>query len=130
MTKQVDRFPHFQDLYNSHVQKHLRGHFPDLVSYNRIVELCSDSMLPLAAYLKNFALCDCSVISFIDYTTSRICHNRRIHNHKVFEGLAKGGQCSIGWFYGFKLLLVTSDTGEVIDFLITSGNLGYRGLLI
>jgi hypothetical protein len=97
--------------------------------YNRMVELCSESMLPLAAYLKNFALGNCSGISFIDSTPLRVCHNRRIHNHKVFEGLAKRGQCSIGWFYGFKLHLVTSDTGEVIDFLLTPGNVDDRGPL-
>ena len=122
-------FRNFKTFYNGYICKHLRSHFPDLVSYNRMVELCSDSMLPLAAYLKNFALGSCSGISFIDSTPLRVCHNRRIHNHKVFKDLAKRGQCSIGWFYGFKLHLVTSDTGEVIDFLLTPGNVDDRGPL-
>jgi hypothetical protein len=119
-------FRNFKTFYLGYVCKHLRGYFPDLVSYNRMVELCSDSMLPLAAYLKNFALGDCSGISFIDSTPLRVCHNRRIHSHKVFDGLAKRGQCSIGWFYGFKLHLVTNDTGEVIDFMLTPGNVDDR----
>ena len=122
-------FRNFKTFYNGYVRIHLRGHFPDVVSYNRMVELCSDSMLPLAAYLKNFALGDCSGISFIDSTPLRVCHNRRIHNHKVFNGLARRGHCSIGWFYGFKLHLVTSDTGEVIDFVLTPGNVDDRGPL-
>ena len=30
-------------------------------------------------------------------------HNQRIHCHKVFKGIAMRGQCSMGWFFGFKL---------------------------
>ncbi len=90
-----------------------------------MVELYSDSRLPLAAYLKNFAHGNCSGISFIDSTPFRVCHNRRLHVHKVFDGLAKRGQCSI-WFYRFKLHLVTSDTGGVIDFLLMLGTVDDR----
>lgn len=58
----------------------------------------------------------------------RVCHNRRIYNHKVLEGLAKNkkGKCSIGWSYGFKSHLVTSDIGEITDFLLTPGNVDDR----
>jgi len=55
-----------------------------------------------------------------------IRHNRRIHNHKVFKGFAQRGYCSIGWFYGFKLHLITADTGEIIDFMLTPGNVDDR----
>lgn len=115
-------FRTFKMFYCGYVCKHLNSYFPKLVSYNRMVELCADSMLPLAAYTKNKALGDCKGISFIDSTPLRVCHNRRIHNHKVFKGLAQRGQCSIGWFFGFKLHMVTNDTGEIIDFLLTPGN--------
>jgi hypothetical protein len=87
-----------------------------------MVELSSQTIVPLAIYLKTQATGDCTGISFIDSTPLRVCHNRRIHSHKVFKNLSKRGRCSVGWFYGFKLHLVLSDTGEIINFMLTPGN--------
>lgn len=36
--------------------------------------------------------------------------------------MATKGQCSIGWFFGFKLHIVINDKGEILDFLFTQGN--------
>ena len=63
-----------------------------------MVELKRDSLAALAIYLKSMATEDCTGISFIDSIPLRVCHNRRIHNHKVVDGLANRGHCSIGWF--------------------------------
>ena len=123
---QISGYRNFKTFYNTYVCGHLRSFFPDVVSYNRMVELCSGSLLPMAIYLKTQGTGQCTGISFIDSTPLRVCHNRRIHNHKVFEGLAKRGHCSIGWFYGFKLHLITADTGEIIDFMLTPGNVDDR----
>ena len=119
-------FRNFKTFYKGYVCQHWKNHFPDLVSYNRMVELCSDSMIPLAIYLKSRALGQCTGISFIDSTPLRVCNNRRIHSHKVFEGLAARGQCSIGWFFGFKLHMITNDLGQVVDFMLTPGNIDDR----
>ncbi len=118
----LSRVRDFKTFYIGYLQEHLRDYFPNTVSYNRMVELCTESMLPLLAYLKIQGTGRCSGISFIDSTPLRVCHNRRIHSHKVFNGLAQRGQCSIGWFFGFKLHIVTNDSGEIIDLLITPGN--------
>ena len=123
---QISGYRNFKTFYNTYVCGHLRSFFPDVVSYNRMVELCSGSLLPMAIYLKTQGTGQCTGISFIDSTPLRVCHNRRIHNHKVFEGLATRGHCSIGWFYGFKLHLITADTGEIIDFMLTPGNVDDR----
>jgi hypothetical protein len=112
----------FKKFYTGYVQKHLRAYFPNLVSYNRMVELSSQMIVPLAIYLKTQATGECTGISFIDSTPLRVCHNRRIHSHKVFKDMAKRGHCSVGWFYGFKLHLVLSDTGDIINFMLTPGN--------
>ena len=87
----VSKVREFKAFYTGYVCKHLRSYFPNLVSYNRMVELCSDSMIPLAYYLKSRALGDCTGISFIDSTPLRVCHNRRIHSHKVFDVLCPSG---------------------------------------
>ena len=122
----ISGFRNFKTFYKGYVCAHLNTWFPDLVSYNRMVELCSESLVPLAIYLKSRATGKCTGISFIDSTPLRVCHNRRIHSHKVFNGLAQRGQCSIGWFYGFKLHLVTNDMGHVVDFMLTPGNVDDR----
>ena len=116
----------FKEFYLGYVSKHLQKEFPALVSYNRMVELKRDSFIPLAIYLKTFGLANCSGISFIDSTPLRVCDSRRIHQHKTFKDIAQRGQCSLGWFYGFKLHIVTNDTGGIIDFMITKGNVDDR----
>jgi hypothetical protein len=101
-------YRNFKSFYTDHVMKHMAADFPHLVSYNRFVELMSSAMVPLCAYLQT-RKGECTGISFIDSTSLTVCHNRRIHSHKVFEGSAKRGRTSIDWFYGFKLHMVNND---------------------
>ena len=42
-------------------------------------------------------------IYFVNSTKLAVCHNRRRHRHKVYDGLAARGKTSMGWFYGLKL---------------------------
>ncbi|MEP0809667.1 transposase [Trichocoleus sp. ST-U2] len=46
-------------------------------------------------------------------TSLKVCHNRRIQQHKVFKHLAARGKTSVDWFFGFKLHLVVNDKGEL-----------------
>lgn len=119
-------FRTFKDFYLGYVRIHLNDLFPKTVSYNRMTELCSGSMLHLFAYLKSFGLGDCTGISFVDSTPLRVCHNKRIHQHKTFKGIAERGQCSIGWFYGFKLHIICNDMGQLVDVYLTPGNVDDR----
>ena len=111
--------------YTQHVQKHLAGAFPRLVSYNRFVELQRDALMPLWCYLHT-RFGDCTGISFVDATTLAVCHNLRIPQHKVFWDCARRGQSSMGWFYGFKLHLVINDCGELLGCYLTPGNVDDR----
>ena len=72
------------------------------------------------------SLCKCSGISFLDSTPLEVCDIRRIRSHKVFDGLAKRGKSSTGWFFGFKLHIAINDRGEIIAFCLTSGNIDDR----
>lgn len=87
-----------------------------------MIELKGQSFMPLAIYLKTCGLANCTGVCFIDSTPLRVCDKRRINQHKVFKGLAQREQCSLGWFYGFKLHVVTNDCGGIIDFMLTIGN--------
>lgn len=115
-------FRTFKEFYLGYVCLHLKDLFPKTVGYNRMTELVSQSMLHLFAYLKSFGLGQCTGISFVDSTPLRVCNNRRIHQHKTFKGIAQRGQCSIGWFYGFKLHLLCNDSGQLVDVQVTPGN--------
>jgi len=120
---------HYRDLkhyYINHVKKHMKSEFPQTVSYNRFVELQKKVVVKLAIFLKMFYLGKCTGISYIDSTPIRVCHIKREKQHKVFKGFAQKGQCSLGWFYGFKLHLIINDKGEILDFIITLGNIDDR----
>jgi hypothetical protein len=51
----------------------------------------------------------------MDATALKVCHNRRISNHKVFDKLAARGKTSVDWFFGFKLHLVVNEIGELLN---------------
>ena len=120
---------HYRDLkhyYINHVKNHMKSEFPETVSYNRFVELQKKVVVKLAIFLKMFCLGKCTGISYIDSTPIRVCHIKREKQHKVFKEFAQKGQCSLGWFYGFKLHLIINDKGEILDFIITPGNIDDR----
>ena len=54
--------------YLFHVCEHMQSEFPDLVSYNRFVELMQKALLPLAVYLKTRCLGKCTGISYVEST--------------------------------------------------------------
>ncbi|MEJ7575465.1 MAG: IS982 family transposase [Pyrinomonadaceae bacterium] len=114
-------YRNFKTYYTAHVLKHMAGAFPRLVSYNRFVELMPSALVPLCGYLQT-RKGECSGISFIDSTSLKVCHNRRIHSHQVFRDCARRGKTSVDWFYGFKLHLVTNDCGELLSLRLTPGN--------
>ena len=122
---QQSHYRTFKAYYTEYVQRHLRSEFPTLVSYQRFVELMPTVLVPLVAYLHT-QLGQCTGISFIDSTPLAVCHNARIHFHRVLDGRAARGKTSVGWFYGFKLHLVVNDQGELLAFCLTPGNVDDR----
>ncbi len=115
----------FKHFYLDYVRQHLRGEFPRLLSYNRFVERIPLAFAALVCYLKT-RMAPCSGISFIDSTALRVCHNLRISIHRTMVGLAQRGKTSTGWFFGFKLHLITNDRGELLNVCFTVGNVDDR----
>jgi hypothetical protein len=83
----------FQHFYLDYVKNYWREAFPGLPSYQRFVEWIPSTLIPLCVYLKN-CFGSCTGIGFIDSTSLKVCHNRRIKRHKVFDGLASRGKTS------------------------------------
>ena len=116
----------FKHFYLFYIQKHMKSEFPDTVSYNRFTELMQANMVPLVLFMKTRCLGDCTGISFIDSTPLRVCKNKRIKPNKVFQGIATTGRSTMGWFHGFKLHLIVNDKGEILNFVLTQGNVDDR----
>jgi len=95
--------------------------FPDLVSYQRFVELMPSVLVLMCGYLKS-RFGPCTGISFIDSTALAVCGNKRIKRNRVFHGIARIGKTTMGWFFGFKVHLVINECGELLAFQLTPGN--------
>ena len=115
----------FKDYYLNHVCEHLIDYFPNLVSYNRMVELMPNVLTACLYYLKS-RQGQGTGISFVDSTAIPVCHPKRITRNQVFKETAKLGKSSMGWFYGFKLHLIINDSGEILSCQITPGNVDDR----
>lgn len=112
-------FRNFKAYYQTLLQKNLKLYFPKLVSYNRMVEIMQNVILPLIFFI-HYQSKTSTGIYFIDSTTLSVCHHKRANSNKVFKGLAKKSKSTMGWYFGFKLHLIINDMGEIMAFKITS----------
>ena len=114
-------YRNFKHFYQKHVCCYWHREFPGLPSYQRFIDWIPSTLMPLCVYLKH-CFGQCSGISFIDATSIKVCHNRRISQHRVFDQMAARGKTSVDWFYGFKLHLVVSEYGDLLNVTLTPGN--------
>ena len=119
---QGGQFRNFKHFYCHYVCVHLQDCFPEVVSYNRFIELSHRCAIPFMMFLHYCCRGECTGISFIDSTVLRVCHKKRIKRNKVFKDIAKVGKSSMGWFFGFKLHLIINDKGEILSFYLSQGN--------
>ena len=115
----------FKDYYSRYVISFLKPYFPKTLSYSRFIHLMKTCLFPLFIFSQG-CLGECSGISFVDSTILTVCNARRIHSHRVFKNFAKRGKTSTGWFYGFKLHLIINDAGEILAYMLSSGNVDDR----
>jgi len=118
-------YRNFKHFYQKHVCCYWHNDFPGLPSYQRFIDWMPSTLMPLCVYLKH-CFGQCSGISFVDATSLKVCHNRRIAQHRVFDRMAARGKTSVDWFYGFKLHLVVSEYGDLLNFTVTPGNMDDR----
>lgn len=126
ITFHLGGYRNLKHYYLFYVSQHLNTEFPQLVSYNRFVELQQQVAFPLVLFLKLCRMGECTGISFVDSTTLKACHIKREKQNKVFNGIATKGKSTIGWFFGFKLHIIINDKGEILSFVITQGNVDDR----
>lgn len=114
-------FKHFKAFYH-HKYKELKGAFPNLVSYGRMIELKQLIELKMVVFLMTL-FSDCTGISYVDSSKIQACHNKRANRHKTLRRWAKWGKTGDGWFYGFKIHAAVNHQREIINMCITPGNI-------
>lgn len=124
ITYHLSGYKCFEYFYHNEVENgSLHACFPHAPSYNRFVELKPRMLTALFCYLHLLRLGRFMHLYYADSTALKACHNRRIHQHKVMDGLAQRGQSSTGWFYGCKLFLVVNAWGEIVQAFLAPGNI-------
>ena len=106
--------------YYFYISSYGKSLFPRLVSYSRFIQLVPRVLIPLTYYLQS-KMSKCTGISFLDSTSLEVCHIKREHSNKVFNGIAEKGKTTTGWFYGLKVHTIINHKGEVISVKITPG---------
>lgn len=114
-------YRNFKAFYLEYLIKQLSSFFPNLVSYNRFIELKSSSIVILAAYLTS-KFDKATGISYIDSTPIQVCKPKRMARNKTFKHIGKKGKSTIGWFFGFKLHLMINERGGLLSVKVTTAN--------
>jgi hypothetical protein len=117
----IEGYRNLKSYYLNYISRFHKNDFPDLVSYNRFVELQKMVTEPLMMFLISL-MGLCTGISFIDSTKISVCNNKRISRNKVFKNNAKIGKSTMGWFFGFKLHIIINEHGELLAVKITKAN--------
>jgi hypothetical protein len=121
----MSHYRDFKNYYQGLVARNHRHDFPNLLSYNRFIEMMPTVLVPLSAYFAHIKTAPTG-LEFIDSTSIKVCHNLRIPRHRVFDGIAKRGKGTMGWFYGFKLHLVVNHLGGIVAATVTAANVDDR----
>ena len=93
-------FRTFKHFYLMLMDQH-RAEFPDLVSYQRFVELMPSVLGLLCPYLQS-RFGSCTGIGFVNSTALAVCGNKRIRRNRVFRGVAKMGKTTMGRSRGWR----------------------------
>lgn len=116
----------FKYFYNSYLQLY-KEDFPNLLSYNRFIELKKRVLIYLVVLLEWYCIrARMTGISYVDSTPISVCHIKRMKRNKVLSSIAALGKTTKGWFYGLKLHLVINEGGEIQGIKVTKGNTNDR----
>lgn len=114
-------YKNFKYFYIHDILGRHRDKFAKLPCYDRFVSSKKQLFMPLTILLQSLGG-EKTGLYFADSTSLKVCHNKRINRHKVFEGLAARGKSTMGWFFGFKLHIVINHKGQIMAVKITPGN--------
>ena len=106
-------YKNFKVFYLYGIGGQYRACFDELTHYDRLVSLMPRLFAPLMVLLQSLSGAQTGVY-FADLSKLAVCHNRRIHRHKVFDGLVARGKTSMGWFFGLQAALRHTHKGQIM----------------
>ncbi len=110
-----------------HIHTYHGRDFPDLPCYSKFIDAVNFAS-PLAFFLcHSFAYFFGKQTSFndpkfADSSKLQVCGIKREFTHKVCRDIAAKSKSSMGWFYGFKLHIVSNRLMQILGMTITAGN--------
>ena len=110
------------------IRRHLSDYFPQAYSYERFVELMGELTPLLGLFLVAHCYEEPTEANYIDSQKIVVCHNLRIERNRVFNGQARRGKSSTGWFFGFKIYLIINRLGQIVLCRITTANVADNNL--
>lgn len=84
----------FKHYYLYYICQHHRNKFAKLPSYQRFVANKKQLFLPITILLHSL-FGEETGLYFADSTSLKVCHNKRINRHKVFDGIASRGMSTM-----------------------------------
>ena len=114
-------YKYFKLYYENEICGRLKHLFPKRPCYDRFIALMPRLFVPMTLMLHLMQGKKAGEY-YVDSTHFSVCKNKRITRHKTFEGIAKRGKSTMGWFFGFKLHLVCNFEGQIVAVKITAGN--------
>ena len=103
------------------IRQEYRDRLGELPSCGQFVSLMPRLLLPCCLLLHDFRG-EATGIYSADSTRLAVCRKARISRNRVFQGSARRGRSTMGWFFGFKLHLLINHKGRIVAFRITDGS--------
>lgn len=103
----------------------MNKYFTNLPEYSRLLrnikEVSYETHILLQALLLINRQKHTDQLMLIDSAPLPVCRNKRVFNYSVTE-LAERGKSSMGWFFGFKVHIIVTVEGVLLQFAVTPGN--------
>lgn len=120
----------WKDFYR-HIKTYHSKDFPNLPNYQNFI--CAvNNLSGFAAILtqgfmhifKNGTSVD--DLKFVDSTRLRVCDIKREFSHRVAKNIATKSKSTMGWFYGFRLHIISNELLQILSFKIATATVDER----
>lgn len=120
----------WKDFYE-HVKTYHAKDFPNLPNYQNFIcavnGLSGFAAILTQGFMKIFKN-ETSVddLKFVDSTRLRVCDIKREFTHKVAKNIATKSKSTMGWFYGFRLHIISNELLQILSFKIATATVDER----